>query len=200
MDHDQRVCPRCGEPAGDYRFCQSCSSHIDSLTGTAPGAGAHASDPSHSAPQVLREVLRLEQALAAASKGISDRIATGPSATAVQADSDPLSGGNRDASAGALERAKLPMTADERGSDAVQGPREVARFEDVLTVASSGDDDPIAPKTAAAVPDVAPAQNDTDGAADDTSAGVSERAKGEVARLEQLLTVVSTDDDTGIAA
>ena len=75
MEHDQRVCPRCGEPAGDRRFCEACRAQI---------AGTHATDLSSPATHALREVLRLEEALAAASKGISDRIAARATGTAVQ--------------------------------------------------------------------------------------------------------------------
>jgi hypothetical protein len=169
MEHDQRVCPRCGEPAGGYGFCQSCRSHIDSLTGTPAHAGAHATDPSYLAAQVLR----LEQALAATSKGISDRIAAGPPAAAVQVDADPRPGENSggDASDGTLERAKLLTGADERVSGAPRAAREVARLEDVLTVASTDDLDRIAAKTVTpAVPNVEPAQNDADDTTHDVNA------------------------------
>ena len=116
MEHDQRVCPRCGEPAGDYRFCRSCSAHMDSLTGV-PMPSAPAADPTYLAAQVAQ----LEQALAAASKSIGDRIAGEPSA-AVQVEPEPLPADpvTGDAATVSLGRTKLP---------------EVARLEDVLTVA-----------------------------------------------------------------
>jgi TPR repeat protein len=31
-EHDQRTCLRCGKPAGDRRFCESCHSQFDSFT------------------------------------------------------------------------------------------------------------------------------------------------------------------------
>ena len=122
MENNQRVCPRCGEPAGDYRFCRSCRAHMDSLAATATPAAARASsahpvDPNYLAAQVLR----LEQALAAASEGIGDRLGGAP-ATAVQveAESRPAEPITGDVAAVSLERATLP---------------DVARLEDVLTVA-----------------------------------------------------------------
>lgn len=33
MEQDQRTCPSCGSPTGDYAFCQSCRSHMDALVG-----------------------------------------------------------------------------------------------------------------------------------------------------------------------
>ena len=107
MQHDQRICPRCGEPAGDYRFCQSCSTQMDSLTSIPTPGAANLADPSYLAAQVLR----LEQALADASKGISDRIA-GEASTAVQ-----------------VEPESRP-----RPDSLLQSPRQVARLEEVLTV------------------------------------------------------------------
>jgi hypothetical protein len=122
MEHDQRVCPRCGEPAGDYSFCESCRSHMDSLTGIAPSAAAHAGDAIYPANRALREVVRLEEALAAASKGISERIAARASAAAVEVDPDPLA-----------------ASGTELVTDVVQPPLEVARLEDVLTIAPPSD-------------------------------------------------------------
>src|SRR5579862_950757 len=75
MEQDQRICPRCGQPAGEYRFCASCRSQF---------TGPRAEVPSHPATHALREVLRLEEALAAASKGINERIAARSSTAAVQ--------------------------------------------------------------------------------------------------------------------
>jgi hypothetical protein len=95
---------------------------MDSLAGTptpaaARASSAHPADPTYLAAQVLR----LEQALAAASEGIGDRIGGAPS-TAVQVEAEPrpaepITG---DVAAVSLDRATFP---------------EVARLEDVLTVA-----------------------------------------------------------------
>lgn len=136
MEHDQRVCPRCGEPAGDYSFCHSCRSQLDSLTGISTLAAAHAADSVYPGSRALAEVLRLEEALAA-SKGISDRIAARASA-AVEVDPDPLSASNA-----------------ERVTETTHPPRDVARLEDVLTV------DPSAANAAAAA-DPEPAQIEAD--------------------------------------
>ena len=125
MEHDHRVCPRCGEPAGDGRFCESCRDQI---------AGTRANDASSPATQALREVLRLEEALAAASKGISDRIAARATGAALQVEPDPRPAADADAAAGAVEVAKLPTSAPERRVEAGRPAREVARLEDVLTV------------------------------------------------------------------
>lgn len=129
MDHNQRACPRCGEPAGDYRFCQSCRAHMDSLTGSPSAADAHAADPTYLAAQVLQ----LEQALAAASKGITDRIA-GETSTAVQVEPEPHLPDTEPAEIGAvsLDRPTAP---------------DVARLEDVLTVAPPTHDERNAPPT-----------------------------------------------------
>lgn len=140
MEHDQRVCPRCGEPAGVYSFCQSCRSHMDSLTGIPTSAAAHAGDGIYPATRALREVVRLEEALAAASKGISERIAATASAAAVEVDPDPLAA----------------------SAETVHAPRDVARLEDVLTIAPTADNDSIAAASASIAPP-APAQTQADG-------------------------------------
>jgi hypothetical protein len=79
--------------------------------------------------------MRLEEALAAVSKGISDRIAAGPSATAVDLDAAPpaVESDATDARDGVL----LPRTPDERAGDIASPSREVARLEDVLKVSPS---------------------------------------------------------------
>jgi hypothetical protein len=125
MENNQTVCPRCGEATTGYGFCPPCRSQIDALKATAPSPAVLADDPTATAAQVLREVVRLEQALAATSKGISDRIAARTSAGAVQIEP---------ASEPPAERTVLPGNADER---------DVARLEDVLSVA------PPAPNAAA---------------------------------------------------
>ena len=143
MDHDRKVCPRCGEPTAGYGFCPPCRAHIDSLT------GGVTSTTDLSTAQVLREVVRLEQALADTSKGMSDRICAGPSSTAVEVDSAPESLADEASSAG-LDIAKLPTSAEDTS------PRpEVARLEDVLTVVRRAEE----PREATSVaPPEAPAQ------------------------------------------
>lgn len=137
MDHDRKVCPRCGEPTAGYGFCAPCRAHIDSLTGgRTPGEDLPTA-------QVLREVVRLEQALADASRGMSDRIGAGPSTAAVEVGPAAESIAE-EAATGGLEIAKLPGT-----DDAPQRP-DVARLEDVLTVVPRSEDHGIPPRTAAA--------------------------------------------------
>jgi hypothetical protein len=211
MEHDQRVCPRCGEPAGDGRLCESCRSHLDSLGGIPA--------PPCPAAQAPREVPRLEPALAAASNGDSDRLTSEASAAALQVDPDPRPAENLtgDANAGTLEIAKLSTSADERVSDRAQPAREVARFEQVLTTASTDGTDRIAASTAAdAMPEVRPARTEADETpAEVNAAPVREvelptsddgrdsdwaRLRREVARLEQVLTIASTSGTDRIAA
>ncbi len=154
MDHDRKVCPRCGEVTAGYGFCPPCRAHIDSLTGGATDA------PDLPTAQVLREVVRLEQALADASKGMSDRTGAGASTTALDADPAPV----EDVNSG-REIAKLPTGAD----DAPQRP-DVARLEDVLTVRPESARPVIAPKTAAGTPPVVkPAPADEAMAAPETT-------------------------------
>jgi hypothetical protein len=144
MEHDQRVCPRCGEPAGNYRFCQSCRSHIDSLTGIPTRAATYAGDAAASveAPEegarLEQALVRLEQAMAAASKVSSDRAAGPASAAALDVNSPPPPPAERTprANSGAVEITTLPTGPDDRGSDRHQTSRDVARLEDVLSVAS----------------------------------------------------------------
>ncbi len=171
MEHDQRVCLRCAEPAGDYRFCESCRSHIDSLTRVAR-AGTHAGDPIDPAAQVPREVQRFEQASAAASNGDSDGTTSEAPAAAVQIDPDPRPAENLtgDASAGVLQIAKLSTSVNEHVSDRAHAPREVARFEQVMTIKSTDGTDRVAAKAAAAaMPEVQGARTE----ADDTTAEVN---------------------------
>ena len=157
MEHDKRICPRCGQSAGDHGFCERCRAHIESLTGIPIHAGSHAAEVASPTTQVLHEVMRLEEALAAVSKGISERIAAGASTVEVDSDVRPSEKLPVDLSEGVL----LPSTADERASDVAQRPREVARLEDVLTVSSPP---PIAASVAPpTVPELEGAQLQSDG-------------------------------------
>lgn len=135
MEHDQKICPRCGEPAGDYSFCHTCRAHLDSLNGTPGHAGTATSDAGYPATQALREILRLEQALAAASKGISDRIAARSSGAAVEVDRDPRPADTLAASGATLDIVETPTAHDVLMSDLVVQPvRDIARLEEVLKV------------------------------------------------------------------
>ncbi len=160
MDHDRKVCPRCGEPTGGYGFCPPCRAHIDSLTGGA----ARAADLT--AAQVLGEVVRLEQALADTAQETSDRIGAGSSTAAVELDSAPEDVADdtphTTQDVARLEdvltvnpredaRTEATDTSDELVIDLAQG-RDVARLEDVLSVLPPNDNFVIAPKTAAATP------------------------------------------------
>jgi hypothetical protein len=122
---------------------------MDSLTGTpTPAAShatsAHAADPTYLAAQVLR----LEQALAATSKGIGDRIAGGSSA-AVQVEAEPRPADPIDGDVGgvSLEPATLP---------------EVARLEDVLTVAPAVSGDQATPPAEPVAHESAPPAEETE--------------------------------------
>lgn len=130
MEREQTICPRCGEQTSGYGFCRSCSSQFESLPAASTDAGAHASDPT----SLTAQVLRLEQALAAASQGINDRITAGTSATAVEVDSaaGPTEDRTVDPGTGAVERAELPPSTDHRHSDRAAAPRDVARWEQLL--------------------------------------------------------------------
>lgn len=136
MEHYKRICPRCGESAGDQGFCQSCRSHMESLNGIPTRAQTHAGGAASSTTQVLTQVMQLEEALAAVSKGISDRIA----AAAVEVDSRPADT--------AAEAVLLPGTAD---TDLATPSREVARLEDVLKISAP------APASLSVPPPAAPA-------------------------------------------
>jgi hypothetical protein len=104
-EHDHRVCPRCGQAAGDYHFCPSCLAPIDSLSGI----------PAHARVTEARE---------------GDAVATETAATAVQVESDERS----DEDGTPAPPPEISVRPD--APLASQPPRDVARFEDVLTMAS----------------------------------------------------------------
>lgn len=190
MEHDRRACPRCGEPAGDYRFCESCRSHLESLMGIPAHAGARASDSGELAAQAPREALGFEQSSAGASNGDADRITSDASATAVQVQPEPHPAEARTDDGGpAVDVAKLPSIADERAGD--QPPREVARLEEVLTIAPS--EGPPAPVSVAPPQEV---ELPTTGLSSDSDWA---RLRRQVARLEQLLSTTSADHTEGAA-
>lgn len=202
MEHEQRVCPRCGETAGEYRFCEPCRAHIDSLTGISRRPGAPAGDATDPAAHVLREVLRLEQALAVVSKGITERIAAAP--VHVEATAEALAG---NATARAFERAKLATASDQRGGDVIQPPREVARLEDVLVVRPNDRHDHVAPvPSASALPSARPGTEPASPElerlpfAGDARPGDPNQGPHEVARLVDVLRVQPTPDHDHVAA
>src|SRR5690348_14164953 len=70
MEQNQRICPRCGRPAGDFHFCPSCLAPIDSLSAL-----------------LTSQALRPEPTLAA-SHGDADSVAGSESTTLLQVESD----------------------------------------------------------------------------------------------------------------
>lgn len=181
MDHDRKVCPRCGEPTGGYGFCPPCRAHIDSLTGGATRAA------DLNAAHLLGEVVRLEQALADTAQESSDRIGGGSSTAAAELDSAPET--LADDTPQDVARLEDVLTVDPRDDartpaaepsdelviDLTQG-RDVARLEDVLSVLAPTESFVIPPKTAAAAPpETEAAQSESELGAD--KAEVSEPAK-----------------------
>lgn len=144
-EQDHRVCPRCGQEAGEYHFCPSCLAPIDALSGI----------PAHAR---------------VSAEGPSETLATETAATAVQVETAPRSAEDTAATPGP----ELPLRADARL--AAQPPRDVARFEDVLTVAPSS-----AGKVAAVIASEISLRSTH-----------SSQPPAAVARLEDVLTVAPT--------
>ena len=144
MEHDQRMCPRCGKPAGDFHFCPSGLAPVDSLPGVPAGDVAQSIAPVSVAAQTPPELLQIAEAANAGSTG--DR-SPGEAPAAVQVDPDPRPAEHDNASGGTFDIARLPSSADEFLGKAAQPSREVARLEDVLRV---DDRDRIEARTAAA--------------------------------------------------
>jgi hypothetical protein len=118
MEHEHRACPRCGKPAGDYHFCPSCLAPIDSLTG-GPARSERGSDRSAGETSTAAVQVKAEQ------RAVEGGEATGPG----------------------LDVAQLPPRDHMRVGDVAQAPlapapRDVARLEDVLTVARRPDERP----------------------------------------------------------
>jgi hypothetical protein len=114
-----------------------------------------------------------------------DRITSDGPATAVQAQPEPRPAEDpaADTSTGVLDVAKLPTIGDDRLSD--QPSHEVARLEDVLTIAPSE----APPADAGALP-----VNDVELPARDLKSDSDwARLRQQVARLEQLLRITSAD-------
>lgn len=211
MEHDRRVCLRCGQPAGEHRFCQSCRSHIDALMAIPPRAATNAANPADAVARASREVLRLEQALSAASSGNSDTIAGEPPAAAVEVEPDPRPAETTTAhaSSGTVEIDTLSTSA----VDIPKGPQEVARFEEVLTVspiqpgdraapdAATSDVEParVEPEEPTVEVDIAPvAEIERPPTTDEGDTDVA-RAQQAVARLEELLSATSRSREDQIA-
>jgi hypothetical protein len=88
-EHDQRACPRCGEPAGDHHVWSSCGLNIGSLSEIPTRAEREASDVSHEVAQEPREAVPSAQTSAAESNGVCDEIPGEASAAPVsEIDSD----------------------------------------------------------------------------------------------------------------
>lgn len=117
-EHDQTVCLRCGKPVGDRRFCEPCYSQLSSFTESVRHVRGDISDVIHSAAPAGREV-RHGQRLAA---GGGDSHDPPPAQDAIL----ELCGG-------ALEPGKLSSGAYARPDATSRRPREVARFDAVLT-------------------------------------------------------------------
>lgn len=158
-DHEQGLCPRCGEPAGDYGFCEPCRSHIESLTWMPIREVMEALDSDDVAARAQRAVLRLEQALTAVSTAAVGQT----NAIGVQVDSEPRAEGATGTSS----------------IEATQSTRAVARFEDVMRIAPTPApiaQTPAAPQT--------PAAAQTSAASQTSAAPEVPEARREVIRLE----------------
>jgi hypothetical protein len=167
MEQNQRICPRCGRPAGDFHFCPSCLAPIDSLSAI-----------------LTSQAVRAEHTLAA-SGGDSDSVAGSESATALQVESDRPSAENPTTQPNVAggEGSELQIHLGGSASVPPPTPRDVARLEDVLTIgpAGVGDSDPAA--SALELPiRVGP------------RVSVPPPAPREVARLEDVLTVGPAED------
>ena len=170
MEQNQRICPRCGRPAGDFHFCPSCLAPIDSLS-VLPTSAA----------------LRREHTLAA-SNGGSDPVAGSESTTLLQVESDRPSAEDVTTQPNAAEGSDLQIHLGGSVSVPPPTPRDVARLEDVLTIGPKGigDRDPAA--SAVDLPiRVGP------------SVSVPPPAPREVARLEDVLTVGPAEEAPEIA-
>lgn len=166
MEHDQRVCPRCGKPAGDFHFCPSCLAPIDSLSAL-----------------LTSQARRLERSLAASD---ADHMAGRDSTATLQVESDhPTAERQPNAAGGA--GSELQLRLDGRASASPPASRDVARLEDVLTVAPKA-----AAGEAAATTGVEPQ------ILVDPRVSVPPPAPREVARLEDVLTVHPDDDSVRI--
>jgi hypothetical protein len=89
-EHDQRLCPRCGKPAGNARFCPTCGLSVDSLTGSAAPGQWRGGEPTYPVAQAPVEAPPFAQTSAVEPNGFVDGIANGVPATPVAGvDSDP---------------------------------------------------------------------------------------------------------------
>lgn len=172
MEQNQRICPRCGRPAGDFHFCPSCLAPIDSLSALSTS-----------------EALRPEHTLAAAD-GVADPVAGSESTTVLQVESDRPSAEDATTQPNAAggEGSELQIHLGSSLSVPPPTPRDVARLEDVLTIGPKGIDrlDPTASGLELPIR-VGP------------RVSVAPPAPREVARLEDVLTVEPTEETTQIA-
>lgn len=126
-EHDQqKVCLRCGKPAGDQRFCGACRSLLDSLCALPPIAGAC----DETQPAAESGEVRLERAATEGGRG-GDR---GTVEGAVRVEPDCAA---QNASPARVELERISATADERVNKSAKSPVEVGRFEELLTPEST---------------------------------------------------------------
>lgn len=176
MEHDQRACPRCGEPAGDYHFCPSCLAPIDLPSESRAGAQlAAASDGSHATSGTSAAVVA-DDTTGDATKA-PDQPAVDPNPQDVARLEDVLtpSKASGDSSADQASTAdevaapappsELPIRLEVRLSDWSRTPRDVARLEDVLTVLPERRSD-TTPESSPAPADVTDPPSQADGDAE----------------------------------
>jgi hypothetical protein len=170
MEHDQRACPRCGEPAGEYHYCPSCLAPIESLGGTATTTLAASSDGNsdRGAGETSAAAVQVEPSVdgATAAPGSGMRLEGGAGDVSqappeVARLEDVLSVAPRPSTHDTTNstpppRAELPIRLEGRIGDLARAPREVARLEDVLSVASDLAGDLIAREAPAAPVEVDP--------------------------------------------
>ena len=61
MDHEERTCPRCGEPAGDHRLWPSCGLNLAPVPESPAEAASHPGDARLEIPGEPREAFRWER-------------------------------------------------------------------------------------------------------------------------------------------
>lgn len=127
MDHDERVCPRCGERAANCRFCPSCGFSIGSAPETPAQAESDAGDVSRQLVYDPLKALSIGHVPTAESNGIGDRIAGEPSAvgaTAVGFDRSPAEATAVEPATTVLESAAIPAGSAGDAHDPSQPPAQ----------------------------------------------------------------------------
>jgi hypothetical protein len=76
-EHEERLCPRCGHPAGSHRFCPSCGLNIGSLSQVPPRAEQEPGGVSDEIAREPREAQWSGPASAVEADGVGDQIAGG---------------------------------------------------------------------------------------------------------------------------